>query len=317
MGEVVSGIGSVLGGMSGSSGGSAIAASGAAMIEAGEEIISRTDDYRKFVRRDASKNRKKSMKFINAVPLIAQFEDLPFMRSKGVSEFIGEGNYISDNAYGKMTDQKRSGLKYALGGADDALRNAQMDFAKLASGDTSAFNQEVKASAFGAIAESAGMPLGTFANTSAKNMLNLRQVGTENALGISDFFAKQGTVDPVNPIDSIFGLAKFEQSENAREEGLMKFNRDLDFNRLQANLGADLQKAGMKVDVEGRILEVLAAMEGHALDTYSEALQFMAGGAGADQLGAAQSMGSMGEAASQIGGLIGGDGGGFLGGLFG
>lgn len=316
MGDVVSGVGSLLGGMSGSSGGDAIAASGAAMIAAGEDIIKYTDKYRKIVRRDTKKNRKKSYKAINSVLDIPQFEDLPFMRAKGVSEFIGEGNYISDNAYGKTTEQKREGLKFSLGGADDAMRDAQLDFAKLASGDTSGFQQEVKASAFGAIAEAAGMPLGTFANTSAKNMMQLRQFGTENALGITDFFAKQGTVDPVNPIDSIFGLAKFEQSENAREEGLMKFNRELDFNRLQANLESQLRKAGMKVDVEGRILEVLASMESHALDTYADALKFMAGGAGADELGQAQSLGSMGQAASQIGGLL-GDGGGFLGGIFG
>lgn len=320
MGEVFSVGASLLGAASGSSGGSATAASGAAMIAAGEEIIDYTDEYRKTVRKDTKNTRRNSYRAINSVPIIAALEDLPFKRSKAVGEFIGQGNYLADQSYGLMTEQKREGLRFSLGGADALMRKAQGDFAALAAGDTSSFSREVKASAFGAIAEAAGLPLGAFANTSAKNMMLLRESGVKNALGISDFFAKQGTVDPINPIDSIFNLAKFEAGQDEREENLSKFNRSLEFSRLQTNLQANLEKAGMKVSVESQILDVLSTMEWNALQQYADALKFAAGGAGADQLGAAQSQGALGQSLADIGAIVSEPGsaiGGFLGGIFG
>lgn len=319
MGDVFSIGASLLGGASGSSAGSATAASGAAMIAAMEEIIAYTDEYREIVRQDTKDTRKNVNQIVGAVKPIKYMLPVNMNRAKGVGEFMEEGKDFSQQSYDLQTEQKREGLKFALGGADDLLRKAQVDFAQLASGDTSAFEREVKASAFGALAESAGLPMGAFANTSAKNLANFRQMGTENALGISDFFAKQGTVDPVDPLDSIFKLATFEREEDVREGELRKFNQRLEFERLQTNLQAALTKAGYRVDTENNILGVLADMEAHALDTYADALKFGAGGAGASELGSSQSLGAMGEAAAGIGQTLSGlgGGGGFLGGLFG
>lgn len=318
--DEVLGIGaSLLGAGSSAAGGSATAASAAAMIEAAAQIEEKTDEYKKIVRKDSRTTRKKSRKYLQQVKDITPYEDLAFNRTDDPISFMGKANDIANNSFDVKTGQKRANLSFALGGADEALRKAQTDYAKLASGDMSGFQKEVKASAFGALADAAGFPSGAFANTSANNMLKFRQIGVENTLGITDFFAKQGTVDPVDPVDNLWKLAQFSQSENARELDLSKFNRSLDFDRSKANQGTRLQKAGIGVNLETSILGILSDMEAHALDTYADAYKFAAGGAGGEQLGAAQTLGGLGEAAGQIGQMItptSSGGGGFLSGIF-
>lgn len=320
MGEVL-GIGaSLLGGASSAAGGSATAASGEAMILAAEEIEKKTDEYRKIVRRDTNKTRSRGKRWLDISQDINPFQDLDFNRTADPASFMGTANDLAKNSFDVMTGQKRSNLEFALGGADATLRKAQLDYSKLAAGDTSSFEKEVKASAFGALAESAGFPVGAFENTSAKNMLDFRQRGVETTLGITDFFAKQGTVDPIDPIDNLWKLASFDQSENTRELQLDMFNRELDFNRARSNQSTRLQKAGIGVNMETALLSVLSEMEGTALATYADAYKFAAGGAGAEELGQAQTLGGMGEAIGQIGQAItpvSSGGGGFLSGLFG
>jgi hypothetical protein len=210
-------------------------------------------------------------------------------------------------------------MDFALGGAQEGLRTAQVDFSKLAAGDTSGFNQVVQASAFGALAESAGLPMGAFANTSAKNMMDFRRLGTEGAMGISDFFAKQGTVDPTNPLDNIYKLAAFEQSEQVRDKDLDMFNRNLDFDLRKFNVQTNLSKADMRIGAENSIFQTFADMEATALATYADAYKFAAGAAGGEELGQSMAQGGMGQAIGQIGSTIGEAGGlsGLFGGIFG
>jgi hypothetical protein len=320
MGEIL-GIGaSLLGGASSAAGGSATAMSAEAMMLAAEQIEEKTDKYRKIVRRDTKKTRRKGRRYLNQVQDINPYEDLDFNRTPNPEDFMDTANMLASNSFDFKTDQKRSNLQFSLGGADDLLRKAQIDFAKLSTGDTSAFEKNVKASAFGALAESAGFPVGAFENTSAKNLMQFRQMGVENTLGITDFFAKQGTVDPVDPIDNLFKLASFDQSENARELTLDIFNREIDFKRQLSNQGTRLSKAGLGINLETSILSILAEMEGTALATYADAYKFAAGAAGGEELGQAQTLGGIGESMAQIGQMItptSSGGGGFLSGLFG
>lgn len=320
MGEVM-GIGaSLLGGASSAAGGSATAASAEAMMEAARQIEKKTDIYKKRVRRDTKNTRKKGNRHLNQVQDIGAYADLEFNRTADPETFTDTANTLAQNSFDVMTNQKRSNLEFALGGADETLRKAQLDYSKLAAGDTSGFEQEVKASAFGELADSAGFPVGAFENTSAKNLLNFRQMGVENTLGITDFFAKQGTVDPIDPIDNLWKLVNFEQSENTRDLQLDMFNRELDFNRARSNQGTRLQKAGLGVNMETSILGILAEMEGNALATYADAYKFAAGAGGGEELGQAQTLGGIGEAMGQIGQAVtpvASGGGGFLSGIFG
>lgn len=315
LGELFSIGSSLLGGMGSSSAGAATAASAAAMIEAAAQIEEKTDEYRKIVRKDGKRYRKRVNRALASVTGLAPYEDLDFNRARGISSFLEESKALSTAAFDSMTSQKRSNMDFSLGGATEGLRTAQTDFSKLAAGDTSGFNQIVKASAFGAIAENAGLPLGAFANTSAKNMMDFRRLGTEASMGISDFFAKQGTVDPINPLDSIFKLAGFERDENVRSKELDMFNRNLSFELEKFNRQTQLAKTEMKIGSEDSIFQTFANMEAHALDTYADAYKFAAGAGGGQELGAATAQGGMGQALGQIGNTI--SEGGLFGGLFG
>lgn len=310
---------SLLGGMGSSSGGSAVAASAAAMEEAAALIEEKTDDYRKIVRKDGKKFRRKVKRSLDQVIPLNNYADLDFNRARGVSSFLDEAQGLSGSAFNFMSGQKKGNMDFALGGAQDGLRSAQVDFSKLAAGDTSGFNQIVQASAFGALAESAGLPMGAFANTSAKNMLDFRRLGTETSMGISDFFAKQGTVDPTNPLDNIYKLAAFEQTEDVRTKEIDMFNRNLDFDLRKTNLQTSLSKADMRLGTENSIFQTFADMEATALATYADAYKFAAGAAGGEELGQSMSQGGMGQALGQIGSTIGEAGGlsGLFGGIFG
>jgi len=305
--------------MGSSAAGAATAASAQAMMEAAGLIEDKTDDYRKIVRKDGKKFRQRTGRALSSVGNVNNYPDLDFNRARGISSFLDEAQGLSANAFSFMTDQKRSNQDYAVGRADDGLRKTQFDFSRLAAGDTSGFNEIVQASAFGALAESAGMPMGAFANTSAKNMMDFRRMGTEGAMGISDFFAKQGTVDPINPLDSISKLAGFEQIEDARSGQLDTFNRELDFNLNKFNMQTKLSKANMSINAENSIFQTFADMEATALSTYADAYEFAAGGAGGAELGQATALGGIGQAVGQIGGIIKEGGGlsGMFGGMFG
>ena len=325
------GIGASLLGSSGSSsGGDATVANAEANREAALQIEEATNTYRKRIRKKTKKTRKQIRRAIDSVQEVQGFPNLQFDRSKSPLEFIQDGIDLSRVSFDTRTEQKRENLDFALGESGDNLRQAQLDFSALASGDTTAFQKEVRASAFGELAKSAGFPVGAFENASARNLLNFRQVGLQNTLGISDFFARQGTVDPVDPIDNIFRLAAFEQVEDSEKQQLDVFNRDLEFNRRKTNAQIQLDLAGFKIGSEQNLLQLLADTEGKALDSYTEAYKLYASQGGAEEAAAAQSAAGSGEALSQIAGQFGeggglsgilgsggGGGGGFLGGLFG
>jgi hypothetical protein len=299
---------SILGGLGAMSSGSAAAAAAAAMLEAAAKIEDQTDEYQRDVRKDGRRYRKRVKNTLSTVRLLDGFENLEFNRANAITSFLNDARGMSEDAFGFMSNQKRSNADYALGGANENLRQAQVDFGKLAAGDTSAFNQMVQASSFGALAESAGLPMGAFANTSAKNMMNFRQLGAEGAMGISDFFAKQGTIDPINPLDSIFKLAEFERSENVRSKELDVFNRNLDFELRKFNTNTNLAKAEMKIGSEDSIFKTFADMEAKALDTYVDAYKFAAGAGGVAEMGQASALGGLGQAVGQIGSTLGSGG---------
>ena len=242
--------------------------------------------------------------YLGEVKEIPNFPHLKFIRSTPPDDprFLEGGTKLSNLSFDVQTGQKRENLEFALGDAGSPLREAQGEFADLAAGDTSAFNRELEASAFGALASTAGGPAGSFSNTSAKNLFGFRTEGLRNSLALSDFFAEQGTVDPVDPIPSIFALAGFEQQEDAEELDLRKFNRTIDFETARHNSSLSLDKAGLGIGLEQFLLSSGLNVASTGLDYTSNARLIGAQAAGA---GAAANGQMLNSVASGLGSLSG------------
>lgn len=298
---------SALGGGGGSAASSAMTASAEAMREASSQILTSANDYVRTVRNQGRNLTKSAQQQMSRIKNIPQYSDLPFIAAEAADAKMATALGMTQEAFDAMSEQKRSNLDFSIGGAMGGLRQAQVDFAALAAGDTSAFNQIVAASAYGELAQNAGMPMGAFANTSARNMLDLRMAGVEGAMGITDFFAEQGTVDPLNPIDTAFDLALFDQAEATRQDDLNRYNRNLQFEVDQYNRNLRLNKAQVSLDARRSVFSTLAAAENARLNANIDAYKLAAGVAGTEQLAAANTMGSLGQTLAQIGTTISGN----------
>jgi hypothetical protein len=229
--------------------------------------------------------RKNAEGYIGGVTPIKPFKPIKFQRSDSPNspQFVEGGSNLSRVSFDVQTGQKRENLGFALGETYGNLRKSQNDFTALASGDTGAFTKELQASAFGALAGTAGGPAGAFANVSAKNLFGFRTEGLRNSLAISDFFAEQGTVDPVDPLPSIFALAEFEQEENRESRELDKFNRTIDFEVAKHNSSLSLGTAELGVGLEQFLLNSGLSVASTGLDytANSRLIEAQAAGAGA------------------------------------
>lgn len=75
----------------------------------------------------------------------------------------------------------------------DNLRQAQLDFSRLAAGDFSGFDNQITKtlSDYSIATIGSGAPIGTYASLSADAMMNYRLQGIQTTSGISDFFSAQ------------------------------------------------------------------------------------------------------------------------------
>lgn len=146
-----------------------------------------------------------------------------FVRTPNATEFIDDAIDISQQGFDFMTGLKRENLEFVLGESGENLRQAQSDFAAIGAGDFSAFERELNASLSRAGQEAFGSPVGTTFNIAARDRFNFRTAGLNESLKIGDFFSREGTVDPPDPIPSAFELANFEQRENERKQRFDEF----------------------------------------------------------------------------------------------
>lgn len=113
----------------------------------------------------------------------------------------GEG--LSRKDFDFRTAIKRENLAFILGKTDDELRNAQQSRSELANLEEGAFvgkfNKIIRSNLLGLKATTIGEPTGTFANLSAKNLYDFSSKALSEFLAINDFYAKEGTVDPISP----------------------------------------------------------------------------------------------------------------------
>jgi gas vesicle protein len=195
---------------------------------------------------------------------IAGIDDA-FKRSKNAFEFIDQTDKELGGLFGIETERKRENLDFITGDTQDDLRTAQQQNAELAAGNFSGFLDSLRADTLGVLATTEGRPVGAFENLSARNQLVARSRGLSNALAISDFFAREGTVDPPNAL-SVFGaaqgIAEFESRED--QEELLFRERQLD-----RSLGVEDRLFGLGFETEH--LGLLAE---------TQALQGAAGSAG-------------------------------------
>lgn len=289
--------------------GSASAAKGAkqsaaAQQQASQQIIKDTAAFQAQSFGLINQARSKGEGYLEGVQYIDKFDPVPFTRSlpPDDSRFVNAGINFSNLSYGQQTLQKRANLDFALGETQGRMRDAQSDFSSLAAGDTSAFTKEVQASAFGALADSAGTPTGAFANVSARNLFAFRTEGLRNSMAIADFFAEQGTVDPVDPLPSIFALAEFEQEEDKEKQALDQFNRTIDFETARHNSSLSLDFAKTGIGLEGLLLGTGVDVLSTGLDYTSNARLIGAQAAGAGAAANGQTLNAIGQGLSQLGG---------------
>jgi hypothetical protein len=89
--------------------------------------------------------------------------------------------YASTGAFGKNNQ------------VPENLRQAQEDFSKLAAGDFSGFESQLRKSMGDALVSTVGRgsPVGAYSQLAADTIMNYRQSGIQTATGLTDFFANQ------------------------------------------------------------------------------------------------------------------------------
>ncbi len=178
-----------------------------------------------------------------------------------VSDLMKPAQDLSRQDFDFRTGIKRENLAFILGDNEKSLRDAQTINTDLAAMDTANFQNKfgaiVRSSMFDLKANTVGDPFGTFANVSARNMYDFAQQGLSNSLAINDFFSREGTVDPVSPLQTAFDLRTVAEKEAAmridneryRASTIADINSGLT-GALGSALGASGQSAQMGIGLE-------------------------------------------------------------------
>lgn len=168
---------------------------------------------------------------------------------------------------------KKQNLDFVLGSTQEGLRTAQTLNTSLANLDPSGFNTQVNRILNSANsnlkAMTVGEPTGSFANLSAQNLQSFSQQGLSNELAISDFFSKNGTVDPVSPAQLAFNLQGVDQSiaqlgiQNSQWQGQNLANIDITGAGTAQNLfGDQAQVAGLSIQSNNQLASLLSNSAG-------------------------------------------------------
>ena len=172
-----------------------------------------------------------------------------FRRTPPPETFFDTAADIERRGFDFQTGLKRENLDFILGDTEGDIRSAQNQFAQIASGDFSSIQSAVTSRLLGVQANNRASPVGTRFNIAARDELAFRQTGLSQALGITDFFAREGTVDPPNPVATTFALAEFANREDAQE---LQFHENQLDRRLaveQAALGGTLESRATALGV--------------------------------------------------------------------
>jgi hypothetical protein len=207
-----------------------------------------------------------------------------FRRSQNALNFVDDAEETLGGLFETQTRQQRENLDFILGGTDDQLRATQQENLDLAQGNFSGFLDSLRSSTLGALATTEGRPVGAFENLSARNQLAARSRGLSNFLSISDFFGREGTVDPpsaLNVFGAATGLSEFEAREDAEETafGLELLDRNLALEEGLFGRQFDINRIGLIAEVEA--LNAIANVAGTGQFGLGSALQGIGQGFGA------------------------------------
>lgn len=234
-------VGSIIAGV-----GSSIAQSQAA--EAGAEAL---EDRSQFAREEAERFLTSAFGELGSFRerALGLIGSLGFRRTPSPETFADTALDLERLGFDFRTGLQRENLDFILGDTERDIRSAQQDFAAIASGDFSSIEDAVSSRLLGVQANNRASPTGTVFNVAARDELAFRQTGLSGALGISDFFSREGTVDPPNPIPTTFALAEFADREDAQELGFRE-------RQLDRELGVETATLSGKLDARASALGV-------------------------------------------------------------
>ena len=161
---------------------------------------------------------------------------------------------LSRQDFDYRTGIQRENLGFILGDTQNQLRDIQSLNASVAQLNPEGLNNRIqdviRSSMYGLKSITLGEPSGSFANLSAKNIYDFSNQALSNYLAINDFFAREGTVDPISPLETAFELRQAEENiaglyiDNAkmRSDALLGIN--------QSVLGGSLDMAKLGIGIE-------------------------------------------------------------------
>lgn len=168
------------------------------------------------------------------------------INTPSASAFMDEAKSLSMNDFQFRDSIKKGNLNFILGGTQDELRSAQQMNASLAALDENAFTGRMgdvlRSNMYGLKALTVGEASGTFANLSAQNLYNFSQQGLSNSLAMGDFFSREGTIDPISPLQTAFDL------ENA--------NTNKEFNIAQLGIRNEELKGNTLLGIQDTLLQL-------------------------------------------------------------
>ena len=180
------------------------------------------------------------------------------------SAFMDEAKSLSMNDFQYRDAIQKGNLDFITGGTQDELRSAQQMNSSLAALDGNAFTGKMgeimRSSMYGLKALTVGEASGTFANLSAQNLYSFSQQGLSNSLAISDFFSREGTVDPISHLQTAMDL---EAANTAKAYN----NAQLSI-RNEENLGNSLTR------VQDQLLDIEKVKTGLAQNIASSGLSY-------------------------------------------
>lgn len=160
----------------------------------------------------------------------------------GVSDLMSEATSLSQQDFNYRDSIQKQNLAFIEGGTDPQIREAQSLNASLAALDSSAFQGKMgdilKSNLYGLKSVTTGEPTGSFANLSAANLYNFSQQGLSQYLAISDFFSREGTVDPISPLQTAFDLQNVEMNLGQLKIGNEQWQGNSLLNAEATKLGA-------------------------------------------------------------------------------
>lgn len=179
------------------------------------------------------------------------------INTPSASAFMDEAKSLSMNDFQFRDSIKKGNLNFITGGTQDELRSAQQMNSSLAALDENAFTGRMgdilRSNMYGLKALTVGEASGTFANLSAQNLYNFSQQGLSNSLAIGDFFSREGTVDPISPLQTAFDL---ENANTNKEFNIAKLgirNEELKGNTLLGIQDTLLQLENTKLNANQNI----------------------------------------------------------------